>query len=225
MEEEHTGQYRTGNAQADIWIPLLEEIITIYIYSKSSIRYYIYQYKVLCNAIKCYKYKLAKTESQFQFNINIPQRWPWSVLVYISIILKLWTLNNMALTAVSRFIRSIPTVVHRVTLPPERDTLICPTAKLEVQIQNKNRIWGQHEYFTRFSFNILQSQSQNQYQYTTISFEYMSEEEKLWEWSNLARREKKQEKHGQIEAGSGRGSWLTWLEVQLERHVLLSAAK
>lgn len=52
-------------------------------------------------------------------------------------------LNNMALTAVSGLIRSVPTVVHRVTLPPERDTLIRPAAKLlvtQTNIQMKNEI-------------------------------------------------------------------------------------
>lgn len=40
------------------------------------------------------------------------------------------TVVDKALTAVSRLIRTVPTIIHRVALPPERDALICSTAKL-----------------------------------------------------------------------------------------------
>lgn len=40
------------------------------------------------------------------------------------------TVVKETLTAVSRFIRTVPTIIHRVTLPPERDALVCSTAKL-----------------------------------------------------------------------------------------------
>lgn len=45
--------------------------------------------------------------------------------------------NNIALTAVKRFVWAIPTVINRVTLPPERDTLIGPAA--ELQSKNKSQ--------------------------------------------------------------------------------------
>lgn len=83
-----------------------------------------------------------------------------------------------------------------------------------------------------FSSDILQSQSQNQCPGISLDVQYMSGVESVCEsWEIcLQGLGKKTNKNGNvlelnIETGEGRGAGPTWLEVQLERQVLLSAAK
>lgn len=72
------------------------------------------------------------------------------------------TVVDKALTAVSRFIRTVPTIIHRVALPPERDALICSTAKLLAPPTNtEDEIWAQCGYLTlTFGSSFLQNHSE-----------------------------------------------------------------